>query len=341
MDYRTLGRSGLRVSPICLGTMTFGEADENSFMHKVGCTQEESFAIMDAALDAGINFWDTANVYGHVGLSESIIGEWFRGRGRRDEVVLATKFRFRMHEGPNGAGASRTHIRQAVEESLSRLETDYIDLYQIHMQDSSTPEPELLGTLNDLVREGKVRYIGCSNYTAHKLVDSIWTSKTQRLEGFVTAQMQYSLLERSIEREHVPACRDHGLGILAWSPLAGGMLTGRYRQNEAPPSGSRLEKWKDNYARRDTPQNWEIVEALIEVSKELGQEPAAVALAWVLAQPSMSSAIVGARNCAQLQGSLKALEFEIPKELLDRLNQVSMPKWGYPYDFIERVCGGW
>lgn len=341
MDYRTLGRSGLRVSPIGLGTMTFGEANETSFMHKVGCTQAESFAIMDAALDAGVNFWDSANVYGQDGLSESIIGEWFKSRARRDEVVLATKFRFRMHEGPNGAGASRTHIRHAVEASLSRLETDYIDLYQIHMQDVQTPELELLSTLNDLVREGKVRYIGCSNYTAHKLVDSLWTSKSQGLESFVTAQMQYSLLERSIEREHVPACRDHGLGILAWSPLAGGMLTGRYRKGEAPPAGSRLESWKDNYARRNTEQNWKIIDTLIEVSNELGQAPAAVALAWALAQPAMSSLIVGARNCAQLQGSLKALEFEMPKEALARLSEVSMPKWGYPYDFIQRVCGGW
>lgn len=326
---------------MCLGTMTFGEADEDSFMHKVGCSRDEAFAIMDAALDAGINFWDTANVYGNEGLTESIIGEWFKARGRRDEVVLATKFRFRMHKGPNGAGASRTHIRQAIEASLSRLQTDYIDLYQIHMQDVQTPERELLGTLNDLVREGKIRYIGCSNYAAHKIVDSLWTSKSERLEPFVTAQMQYSLLERSIEREHVPACRDHGIGVLAWSPLAGGMLTGRYQKTQAPPSDSRMAKWKDNYERRNTPKNWEIIDTLHEVAKELEQSPAAVALAWVLAQPTITSAIVGARNCDQLQRNLRALDFEIPKAQQVRLDEASMPKWGYPYDFIQRVCGAW
>lgn len=341
MDYRQLGSSGLRVSPLCLGTMTFGEASESSFMHKVGCSEPEAFKIMDAALEAGINFWDTANVYGQEGLTESIVGRWIKSRKRRDEVLLATKFRFRMLEGANGSGASRVHIRRAIEDSLRRLGCEYIDLYQIHMQDELTPEAELLRTLDDLVREGKVRYLGCSNYTAHRLVDSVWTSKTEHREPFVTAQMQYSLLERSIEREHVPACLRHGLGILAWSPLAGGMLCGRYQRGEAAPEGSRLSVWKDNYARRNTEHNWKVVECLQALAAEHGYAPEVLALAWLLQKPAVSSVIVGVRSHAQLVANLEALHAELPDAVFHRLDAVSAPEWGYPYSFIQRICGTW
>lgn len=321
--------------------MTFGEANENSFMHKVGCSEQEAFNIMDAALDAGVNFWDTANVYGQDGLTESIVGRWFASRKRREEVVLATKFRFRMLNGPNGSGASRVHIRLAIEDSLRRLNCEYIDLYQIHMQDELTPEDELLRTLDDLVREGKVRYVGCSNYTAHRLVDSVWTSKTQRLESFVTAQMQYSLLERSIEREHVPACLRHDLGILAWSPLAGGMLAGRYKKGQPAPEGSRLSQWKDNFERRNTEQNWEVIACLDEMSKEYGCAPNAIALAWLLEKPALCSAIVGARSVKQLMSNLEVFDAELPESVFHRLDSVSAPQWGYPYSFIQRICGTW
>ena len=185
-SYALLGRSGLRVSPLCLGTMTFGEADENSFMHKVGCDEATSFRIMNLALEAGVNFWDTADVYGQDGLSERVIGRWFTETRRRDEVVLATKFRFRMAPGPNGTGASRRRIVRCAEDSLRRLQTDRIDLYQVHMQDSATPEEETLRALDDLVRAGKVLYIGCSNYAAYRLVESVFTSEAKFIASIST-----------------------------------------------------------------------------------------------------------------------------------------------------------
>lgn len=341
MHHRNLGNSGLKVSPLCLGTMTFGEADENSFMHKVGCDEQSSFDIMNRSLDAGVNFFDTANVYGQDGLTEKVIGRWFAQSGRRDEVVLATKFRFTMGSGPNQRGASRFHIKRAVEDSLKRLQTDRIDLYQIHMQDKDTPEQETLRALDDLVREGKVLYIGCSNYAAYRLVDSLWTSQSQGLERFVSAQMQYSLIERGIEREHVPACKQFGLGILPWSPLAGGLLTGKYRRGQEAPDGSRLAQWKDRWSLFNTDRSWDIVECLIEVAQEVEQEPSSVALAWLLAQPCVSSVIFGARSPKQLEANLAAAELKIPDPLLEKLNEVSAPDVGYPYTFIRRISQEW
>jgi aryl-alcohol dehydrogenase-like predicted oxidoreductase len=304
MEARNVGRSGLKVSPLCLGAMTFGEADSQSFMHEVGCDEATSFAIMDRSLEAGITFFDTADVYGQDGLSERIVGAWFERTKRRDAIVLATKFRFRMAEGALGTGASRHRIMRACEDSLKRLRTDRIDLYQIHMQDIDTPEDETLRALDDLVRQGKVLYIGCSNYAAYRLTDSLWTSKTGGLERFVSLQTQYSLVERSIEREHVPLCRTHGLGILPWSPLAAGFLSGKYQKGQRPPSGARLEKWKDRYARFDNERNWRILEAVRSVSTEIGATISQVALAWLLAKPEVSSVIFGARNVAQLDDNL-------------------------------------
>src|SRR5262245_57498482 len=208
MKYRQLGSAGLRVSELCLGAMTFGEADEKSFMHKVGCDEETSFAILDRALAAGINFIDTADVYGQDGLSERVIGNWFERSRRRDQVVLASKFRFTMGEGPNRTGASRYRIVRCCEDSLRRLKTDRIDLYQVHCQDMSTPEEETLRALDDLVRQGKVLYIGASNYTAYRLLESQWLSRTGGLERFVSLQAQYSLVVRDLEREIVPVCRE-------------------------------------------------------------------------------------------------------------------------------------
>ncbi len=341
MEYRNLGRSGLKVSSLCLGTMTFGEADSNSFMHKVGCDEETSFRIMNTALDAGVNFFDTADVYGQDGLTERIIGAWFERDGRRDDVVLATKFRFKMGDGPNHKGGSRLHIRDAVEASLRRLKTDRIDLYQIHMQDTAAPEDETLRALDDLVRQGKVLYIGCSNYAAYRLVDSLWTSKDQKLERFVSAQMQYSLLERSIEREHVPACLEHGLGVLPWSPLAGGLLTGKYARDTGAPEGSRLEQWKDQFGRRNNEHTWTVIETLDAVAKELDKPAAAVALAWAMKRPAVTSVIFGARSAGQLEKNLAAAEVDIPDALMRRLDEASAPDWGYPYSFIQNVAGRW
>lgn len=341
METRRLGRSGLHVSPLCLGTMTFGEADENSFMHKVGASEDASHQIMSKALDAGVNFFDTADVYGNDGLTEKVIGRWFAKAKRRDDVVLATKFRFRTGEGKNGTGASRRRIMQTVEASLKRLQTDRIDLYQIHMQDIETPEDETLRALDDLVRQGKVLYIGASNYAAYRLVDSLWTSRDQRLERFVSLQAQYSLGVRTLEREHVPACREHGLSILPWSPLMGGFLTGKYRKDQPPPDDGRLAKWKDRLEGFDTERNWKILEALDGVAKELEATCAQVALAWLLRKETVCSVIFGARTEAQLQDNLAAAELTLTDAQMSALDDASALEKIYPYDFMERVQGRW
>ncbi len=341
MQYRTLGRSGLQVSTLCLGTMTFGEADENSFMHAVGCDEQTAGTIMSRALDGGVNFFDTADVYGQEGLTERVIGGWLARSKRRDELVLATKFRFRMGKGPNATGASRYHIIRACEDSLRRLQTDRIDLYQIHMQDFDTPEEETLRALDDLVRQGKVLYIGASNYAAYRLCDSLWTSREQRLSAFVSLQAQYSLVSREIEREHVPLCRNHGLGILPWSPLAGGLLSGKYRGGQRPPAGSRLEQWKDRWGRLDTEQNWRIVDALVTIAAELGATPAQVALGWLMRKPGVTSVIFGARSLAQLDDNLETANVQLPDDFVRKLDEISAPDLGYPYDFIARIQGKW
>ena len=341
MDYRPLGHSGLKVSSLCLGAMTFGEADENSFMHQVGADKKTSMDIMNAALDKGINFIDTADVYGQDGLSERIIGKWFEKDGRRDEVVLATKFRFRMGEGPNSTGASRFRIVKTVEQSLKRLKTDRIDLYQIHMQDITTPEEETLRALDDLVRAGKVLYLGASNYAAYRLVDSLWQSRTQHLERFVSLQAQYSLVVRDLEREHVPVCENYGLGLLPWSPLAGGFLSGKYSRGQAPPGGARLEKWKDRYSRFDNERNWRIIDAVRAVAGEVGATPAQVSLAWLLARPAVTSVIFGARSVDQLRDNLKAAEVTLEPKHMQALDEASQFELGYPYDFMKNVQGRW
>lgn len=341
MEYRNLGQSGLKVSTLCLGAMTFGEADERSMMHQVGCDEATAHALIAQALEAGVNFIDTADIYGQDGLSERVLGAWFDRSGRRDEVVLATKFRFRMGPGPLGAGASRRRIVRACEDSLRRLRTDRIDLYQIHMQDLDTPEEETLRALDDLVRQGKVLYIGLSNYAAWRVMDSLWLSRSMGLERFVSMQMQYNLLTRDIEREHVPIATRFGLGILPWSPLAGGFLTGKLRRDAPPPEGSRLARWKDTMARLDSPRSWRILEALDAVSAELGSTPGRVALAWLLTRPSVTSVIFGARNAAQLEDNLAAGALSLPAEAVARLSEASAFDVGYPYDFIHRIAGTW
>ncbi|MEQ1566155.1 MAG: aldo/keto reductase [Myxococcota bacterium] len=341
MQYRSLGTAGVKVSTLCLGAMTFGEADENSFMHQVGADEATSFALMDRALESGVNFWDTADVYGQDGLSERVIGRWFADRKRRDEVVLATKFRFRMGQGPNSTGASRRRVVQCVDDSLRRLQTDRIDLYQIHMQDADVREEELLRALDDLVTAGKVVYVGCSNYAAYRLMDSLWTSRTRGTVGFATMQMQYSLAVRDIEREHAPIAVREGVGILPWSPLAGGLLSGKYRQGQTPPTGSRMEKWKQRYERFDTPRSWAIVEALVAVADEVGATPAQVALAWLLHQPGVTSVIFGARTVAQLDENLPAAELKLSEAQLARLGEASAFDLGYPYTFIQPIQGRW
>jgi len=341
MEYRSLGQSGLKVPVLCLGAMTFGEASEGSMMHKIGADEKTSYAIMNHALAQGVGFIDTANVYGQDGLSERVVGAWMAEHKTRDKVVLATKFRFRMGEGPNGTGASRYHIVRAVEDSLKRLKTDRIDLYQIHMQDYDTPEEETLRALDDLVRAGKVLYLGASNYAAYRLVDSLWISKSEHLHRFVSLQMQYSLAVRDLEREHVPVCEKFGLGILPWSPLAGGFLSGKFTRNQAPPPGVRLEKWKERLDGLDTDRNWNTLDVLKAIAKERGTSVTAVALAWLIAKPTVSSVIFGARSIEQLDDNLKAAELKLTADELAKLDTASAWKLGYPYEFLANIQKRW
>ena len=341
MKYRQLGTTGTQVSVLCLGAMTFGEADEKSMMHKIGAGEKESFAMLDRAVEAGINFVDTADVYGQDGLSERVFGKWMNERSSRDKMVVATKGRFRMSPGPNGTGVSRMRIMRAIDASLRRLGTDRIDLYQIHMQDLRTPEEELMRALDDATRAGKIVYFGASNYTAYRLMESLWVADKRNLDRFVTLQAHYNLATRALEREHVPLCTKFGLGILPWSPLASGLLTGKYQRGQVPPEGTRLAQWKDRYASFDTEKNWAIVDALLEVAKELGKPPSQIALAWLLSRPVVSSVIFGARTVAQLEENLGAGDLELSAEAVAKLDAASATEPGYPYDFIKNIDGAW
>ncbi|MGH7297168.1 MAG: aldo/keto reductase [Polyangiaceae bacterium] len=341
MEYRSLGSSGLKVPVLCLGAMTFGEADDKSFMHRVSCDDRTAFAIMSRALERGVGFIDTADVYGQDGLSERVVGAWMAESKSRDKVVLATKFRFRMGDGPNATGASRYRIVRTVEDSLRRLKTDRIDLYQIHMQDIDTPEDETLRALDDLVHAGKVLYLGASNYAAYRLTDSQWIARTEHLHRFVSLQMQYSLIVRDLEREHVPVCRQFGLGILPWSPLAAGFLSGKYAKDQPPPAGVRLEKWKERFADVATDRGWRTLDAVRAVAKERATTPSAVALAWLLAKPAVTSVIFGARSVEQLDDNLKAAEVKLTADDVKKLDDASAPDLGYPYSFMANIQKRW
>jgi aryl-alcohol dehydrogenase-like predicted oxidoreductase len=341
MKYKNLGNSGVKVSTLCLGAMTFGEADEKSFMHKVGSDEQTAHAVLDRALAAGVNFVDTADVYGQDGLSERVLGNWLEQRKARDKIVLATKFRFTMGEGANRSGASRYRIVKCCEDSLRRLKTDRIDLYQIHMQDITVPEEETLRALDDLVSAGKVLYIGCSNYAAYRLMNSLWLSQTNRWAPFVSIQMQYSLLVRDIEREHVPICRDRGLGILPWSPLASGFLSGKFEKGKPPQAGTRLGEKAERFARYDLERNWKILDAVRAVAKELATTPSVVSLAWLLQRPQVSSVIFGARTVEQLDANLAAAELQLSAAHVASLDQASAFDVGYPYSFIQATQSTW
>jgi aryl-alcohol dehydrogenase-like predicted oxidoreductase len=310
-------------------------------MHKIGMDEKTTFAVLNRALELGVNFIDTADVYGQDGLSERVIGSWLSSHKRRDDIVLATKFRFTMGEGPNRMGASRYRIRRCVEGSLKRLNTDRIDLYQVHMQDLDTPEEETLAALTDLQREGKVLYIGCSNYAAYRLMDSLWKSRVKNLASYVTLQAEYSLAVRDLEREHRPLCRENGLGILPWSPLAGGFLSGKYRKDQAAPAGTRLEKFKDRFARFDNARGWRIIDALDAVAKEVDAAVPSVALAWLLKKPEVSSVIFGARSVEQLEANVRASDVALSDAHVTKLDEASNFDHGYPYDFMRTIQGKW
>jgi len=335
MEHRKLGQSGLEVSVLSLGAMTFGEG-AGGFMKGVTSDDAEGRRVLDAALDAGIDTVDTANLYSE-GRSEELLGQWLKGK--RDRVVLATKCRFPTRGtldtcGPNQAGLSRTSILRNCEDSLRRLQTDHVDLYQVHMQDGRVPIEETLSALDHLVRQGKVRYTGCSNYTGYRLTESLWKAEARGLERFASLQLQWSLAVRDAERELVPAARAFGLGLMAWSPLARGFLSGKYRRGQPPPAGARLAEWKDTWKRMDTPQSWAVLEVVEAVASARGATPSAVALAWLLDRPGLSTVIVGARTIGQLEQNLAALQVRLTPAELATLDAASAPAWGYPYDFI-------
>jgi len=326
MDYRQLGRSGLRVSALTLGTMTFGGGGNFA---KVGNTGVDGARRqVDMALDAGVNLIDTADVYSS-GVSEEIVGEVIKGR--RDDVLLATKARMRMGDGPNDAGLSRHHLIRACEASLRRLGTDHIDLYQVHEWDGQTPLEETLGALDDLRRAGKIRYAGCSNYSGWQLSKALGISERLGLVRFVSQQVYYSLQARDVEYELMPAGLDQGVGMLVWSPLAGGLLSGKYRRGQAMPEGSRhLTSWNEPPV-RDEEQTYDVIEAVVEIGADHGVSAAQVALAWLLARPGISSLVVGARTDEQLADNLAAAQLELSAEERARLDALSAPALIYPH----------
>ncbi len=316
MNYRNLGRTGLKVSAICLGSMQWGwTADEAA-----------SRAVMDAYVAAGGNFIDTADIYSSWaennpgGVSEEIIGRWMKERGNRDQIVLATKGRGRMWEGPNGEGLSRVHLIKACDDSLRRLQTDYIDLYQTHWYDATTPIEETMEALDSLVRQGKVRYVGCSNYPAWRLMQALWASDRGNLVRYDSIQPHYSLVHRAeFERDLQEVCVAYGIGVIPYSPLAGGFLTGKYTR-KGGDSGARAEGIKQRYFNE---AGWRALDAVRAVADLTGSTPTAVALAWLLTQPAMTAPIIGANSVAQLHDSLAAADLTLSTEQVAALATAS------------------
>jgi aryl-alcohol dehydrogenase-like predicted oxidoreductase len=326
MQYRQLGRSGLRVSTFTLGTMGFGGTGWATPVGQIGVDgAREQIAI---ARDAGVNLIDTADVYS-AGLSEEILGEALGGD--REEVLIATKARMPMGDGPNDAGLSRHHIIRSAEASLRRLKTDYIDLYQVHEWDGHTPLQETLTALDDLVRSGKVRYVGVSNYAAWQLMKALAISDARRLERFVSQQVFYSLQNRDIENELVPLAIDQGLGILVWSPLAGGLMSGKYRRGVEAPAGSRhLTEWSEPPV-HDEDRLYDTIELAVKIGESHGVSAAQVSLAYLLAKPAVTSLIVGARTPEQLRDNLAAAELTLSADEIAALDDVSGEPLRYPY----------
>lgn len=316
MEYRALGRTGVKVSPLCLGCMMFGGRTD----------LEESCRIIDRALDAGINFLDTANCYSR-GRSEEVVGTALRRNGKRDRVVLATKVHSPMaDDDPNMQGNHRRHIIQQCEASLRRLQTDWIDLYQIHRPQSDIPVDETLRALDDLVRTGKVRYIGTSNHAAWQLVESLWAAKEYGLNRYISEQPPYNLLDRRIERELVPMARTYGFAILPWSPIGGGLLTGKYRRGAPPPPDGRYAISQVSWLqRRLTPAMYDVIEALIPLAQARGCTLGQFALAWVAQQPGITSPIIGPRTLAQLEENLGALSLRLTAEECQQVDRIIPP----------------
>jgi aryl-alcohol dehydrogenase-like predicted oxidoreductase len=326
VEYRTLGGSGLRVSVLTMGTMTFGGTGEFTDVGSTGLV--EARRQVDMCLDAGINLIDTADVYS-AGLSEEIVGEVLDGR--RDRALLATKVRMEMGEGPNDAGLSRHHVISGCEASLRRLRTDHIDLYQVHEWDGQTPLEETLEALDLLISSGKVRYVGASNYTAWQLMKALGVAERAGLPRFVSQQIYYSLQAREAEYELIPLAVDQGLGVLVWSPLAGGLLSGKYRRDHEAPAGSRqLTDWGEPPV-YDQDGLYDIIEALVGIGAEHGVSAAQVALAYTLGKPAVTSLVIGARTSEQLADNLAAASLTLAGSERELLDKISTPPLIYPY----------
>ena len=327
MEYRLLGRSGLKVSVLTLGTMTMGGVGNFGRLGNVGVA--EARTQIDACLDAGVNLIDTADVYS-AGASEEIIGEALGGV-RKNDVLIATKARFAMGLGPNDRGLSRYHLIRACEASLRRLRTDVIDLYQVHEWDAQTPLEETMEALDRLIAQGKLRYIGCSNYSGWHIMKALGVSAANGRERFVSQQIHYTLEAREAEYELVPIAVDQGLGILVWSPLAGGMLTGKYRRDRTEVPGTRRFAGSTEPPIRDEARLWDIVDALLDIAAGRGVSAAQVALAWTLGQPGVTSLIIGGRTTEQITDNLGAANLVLADEERRRLDVLSAPPAIYPY----------
>jgi aryl-alcohol dehydrogenase-like predicted oxidoreductase len=334
MEYRTLGKTGLKVSELCLGAMTLGRE----------ATEVESVAMLDRFVQAGGTFIDTADVYS-LGVSEEILGRWLKSKSR-DDLVIATKVRWGTDDPaarrPNRFGLGRKHLMAAVEASLRRLQTDYIDLYQVHMWDSVTPLEETLSSLDMLIRDGKIRYAGASNYSGWQLQKSIDLARSSGWQPYISLQPLYNLLDRDIEWELVPVCLNEGLGIMPWSPLRGGWLSGKFHRGlDAAVAGSRVAiadklGWSETWAKYANEHTWSVIDTVGEVAREANRSPAQVALRWLLQRPGVTSPIIGARNITQLDDNLGATGWALSEAQLQRLTNASAKPLPYPYESLRR-----
>ncbi len=329
MEYRLLGRSGVKVSEIMLGCQTFGWVTDEPTAHELA----------DCFVEAGGNFFDTSNTYNE-GESERILGAWLKSRGNRQRLVIASKVFFPADDkGPNDSGLTRKHIMDQVDRSLRRLQTDYLDIYQTHCWDALTPLDETLRAMDDLVTAGKIRYIGASNWTASQLVRANMLAEKNHRARITCLQPEYSLLVRSTEWELLPVCLEEGIGVIAWSPLAGGWLSGKYRRGQLPPPDSRVgraDRWDDLPEQRESEKTWRIVDALMEVSSACGKSPSQVALNWLLQQPGVTAPIIGVRTLAHLKDNLGSVGWSLNAEQMAKLNAASEIPLPSPYNFIAR-----
>jgi len=335
MKYRYLGNSGLAVSRVCLGTATFGQGGW-------GCDADTSTGILNAYTEQGGNFVDTADKYAGT-LSEQIIGKWLGGQNR-DDLVIATKCFFKTSDNINSRGLSRKHIISACEASLKRLQTDYIDLYQVHESDPQTPMEETMAALDMLVQQGKVRYIGLSNYPAWKVMKSSFISRSGGISPFISGQYLYNLLKRDIEAEVLPACKESGMSVICWCPLSGGMLTGKYKDAAQPPEGTRLSEWseiaQERYAQW-VEKSAAVVEKVVEVAGCHNVTPAVVSLAWLLKNKQVAAVSVGAKRTEQIVENCKAGEWEMSDDDWQSLDKLSQMSLGNPYDICQTIARGW